>query len=200
MALNCPVCGAAIAARLKYAKLVVCEHCKTSLFLEDDAVKHAGVKSALTDEQSILGLGQRFQYRSWTFEPYGHVRFDYGDGIWDEWWVVLDTGAGKWISVDEGDIVIETPVETEVTLPDFDSVRVGDQIMLLNQGLTVTEKNRSRCIGMEGELPEIVFPGDEHRYIHFSGPRNLLLTGEYFEHNTACYQGTWIDPFDLKPV
>ena len=197
---NCPVCGAEVPSRLQYAKMVVCAYCQTSLFVEDQAVKQAGVKSTLTEIPSILELGRRFQYRNWTFEPYGRIRFDYGDGEWDEWWVILDSGAGKWISVDEGDIAVEGKLELKESPPEFASLEVGSTIGLLNQQLKVTEKNSATCAGLEGELPEVIFPGDTHDYVHLSGPRGLILTVEYFEGKVEASKGVWIDPFDLKPM
>lgn len=197
--INCPVCGAAVPARLRHSKLVVCDYCQTSLFLEDEAVKHAGVKSVLTQEPSILSLGKRFKYRNWSFEPIGKIRFDYGDGFWEEWWVALDSGANKWISIDEGDIAVEAPLEVKGHAPAFDALQVGQTIGIAGQKLTVTEKNRATCVGMAGELPEVIFPGDFHDYVHFSGPRGLLVTGEYFEGKVEFFRGVWVDPFDVIP-
>lgn len=130
----------------------------------------------------------------------GQIRFDYGDGFWEEWWVALDSGANKWISIDEGDIAVEAPLEIKSGVPAFDSLRIGANIRIAGQQLTVTEKNRAKCVGMAGELPEVVFPGDAHDYIHFSGPRGLLITGEYFQDQVEFFKGIWIDPFDLAAI
>ena len=196
--LNCPVCGAKAPSRLQHAKLIVCEHCQTSLFLEDEVVKHIGEKSVLTDVPSIIEMGRRFQYRNWTFEPYGRIRFDYGDGFWDEWWVVLDNGNGRWVSVDEGEIAIESPVEFNETPPDYDTLTIGSEITLTSQSLRVTERNVATCIGVQGELPEVIAPGETHQYVHLSGPRGLLLTLEFHDDSFSLYKGLWIDPFDLR--
>ena len=69
MDLNCPSCGGAVPHQLKYAKLVVCPQCQTSLFLEDDAVKSAGERSALTDEPSLFAVGVPFSHRGETHVP-----------------------------------------------------------------------------------------------------------------------------------
>ena len=196
--LNCPVCGATAPSRLQHAKLIGCEHCQTSLFLEDEAVKHIGENSVLTDVPSIIEMGRRFQYRNWTFEPYGRIRFDYGDGFWDEWWVVLDNGNGHWVSVDEGEIAIESPVEFNETPPGYDTLTIGSEITLTSQSLRVTERNVATCIGVQGELPEVIAPGETHQYVHLSGPRGLLLTLEFHDDSFSLYKGLWIDPFDLR--
>ena len=198
--INCPVCGGAAPSTLKYSKVLICPHCTTTLFLEDAAVKQAGVKSVLTEVPSILELGRRFVYRSWMFETLGRIRYDYGDGFWDEWWVMLDSGKDRWVSVDEGDIAIQTPFALEEEPPVFENLRVGQSIKLGGRPLKVTEVNEGKCIGMEGELPEIVFPGDVHQYAHFSGARGFLVTGEYSDGTSRFFQGAWVDPFELRPL
>jgi len=40
--MNCPQCGAALALYFKHTKLIQCESCKSSIFLENDAVQSAG--------------------------------------------------------------------------------------------------------------------------------------------------------------
>lgn len=202
MKINCPACGANSPSTLKNAKLLACPYCKTTLFLEDDAVKSAGEKSVLTDVPSILSIGKRFEYRRWMFDVYGRIQFDYGSGLWDEWWVVLNSGEGKWISVDEGDIAIQSPVRIHGDVPDYDSLIVGEKVTSSDKlkGMTVTEKNSGVCTGIEGELPEEIQPGEKHDYVHLSGAKGALMTVEYADDEVLMFNGIWVDPFDLKAV
>ncbi|MDH5653204.1 MAG: DUF4178 domain-containing protein [Gammaproteobacteria bacterium] len=189
---------------MKYIKLLVCDHCKTSLFLEDEAVKHVGQKSAINAAPSIFELGRRYRYRAMTFETIGRIQFDYGDGFWDEWWVQSDSGEGKWLSVDEGDIAIETPVElSEVlgnnqTLPDCEQLHVGGKITLGKIQLEITEIDTAKCVGVAGLLPEVIFPDEEHSYAHCSGAKGQIYTLECFDVQKQLFKGSWIDPFDIE--
>lgn len=180
--------------------MVACPFCKTTLFLEDNAVKSAGEKSVLTEIPSIIKLGKRYKYRNWDFEAVGRIQFDYGDGLWDEWWVQLSTGEGKWISIDEGDIAIEAPVRTHRKLPDFDSLVVGETVDLSDKmkSLLVTEKDSCTCVGMEGSIPEEIHIGERHDYAHLTGKNSVLMTLEYSDGETQLYNGVWVDPFDIK--
>lgn len=200
MDLNCPSCGGAVPSRLKYAKLLVCPQCQTSLFLEDEVVKNAGERSVLAEVPSIFEMGRRYRYRNWTLETYGRARFDYGLGFWDEWWVVLDNGQGRWISIDEGDMAVESPLELGPAPPRYETLDIGDTFTLAQTQVQVTEKNEARCIGLEGELPEVLIPGDKHRYVHLSAPGGVILTLEFFESTFALHKGVWIDPFDVHPI
>ncbi len=127
---NCPSCAAELGKPLKYSKFIICEYCQSSIFLEDDAVRHAGTMSILSEEPSIIQLRRLFDYRGWSFTPVGRVRYDYGRGWWDEWWCYDDKGIAKWVSVDEGSIAIEETVEVDGEVPLFNDVNIGDKISL----------------------------------------------------------------------
>lgn len=195
--LECPSCGAPVSVRMRFAKIAVCEHCKTTLFLEDDAVVHVGKKSALTSIPSIFELGQHYRYRHSGFDVYGRIQFDYGAGLWDEWWVMMDNGEGKWLSVDEGDIVMEVPFEISDEIIPFDEMHVGQSLQVDGRSLVVTEKDSSTCVGMQGQLPELVFPGKVYDYVHLSGTGGIHYTIEYCNGKVLTYKGMWIDPFDI---
>ncbi|MGR9043941.1 MAG: DUF4178 domain-containing protein [Gammaproteobacteria bacterium] len=178
--------------------MIVCDGCGCSLLLEDDVVRYIGKRSVLTDYPSIFRLGGHYRYRHLAFTVQGRIQFDYGDGYWDEWWAISDSGEGKWISTDEGDIAIEAPITVTGSLPDYEAVRIGDHVSIGRQSLLVTEKNSCVCNGLEGQLPEVIFTGDRHRYLHCSGPGGLLITLEYVEDGIHLYKGLWVDPFDIK--
>lgn len=197
--INCPVCGAQAPVNFRFTKLTVCTHCKTSLFLEDNAVKYVGKKSAIVETPSLFTLGHRYRYREHVLEAIGRIQFSYGKGYWDEWWMLSATGDGCWVSVDEGDIAFETKIESAKRVPDCTAVKVGDQIRLNGKLLHVTELNKSICIGIEGSLPEVIFPGEEHDYVECLGSKGLLYTIECFEGQKQLYKGSWIDPFEIKP-
>lgn len=196
--LNCPNCAAELEKRLQYTKFMVCPYCQSRLFLEDDAVRHAGEMSAMTEVPSILKLGGDFTYRGWNFIPVGRVRYDYGRGFWDEWWVMDNEGKGKWISVDEGDIAIEESVEFEDEVPSFDGLSIGDAVKLGGKDFIVTEKNACVSKGAEGELPFEIIQDESYNFIDLSGAGKRIVTLEYFKDGVDCYEGVWVDPFDVK--
>lgn len=197
---NCPSCGAGIERKLKYVKLIVCPHCQTSLFLEDDGVRKAGKMSVLTDQPSVLEIAHPFVYQGWTFIPRGRVRYDYSQGFWDEWWVMGNDGKDKWISVDEGDVAIENRFDAPADIPRFASFGIGQEIQLDNQQLIVTEKNSSVCVGAEGELPIKIEPQEKNDYIDFSGQNSTVYRIRYFSNRIECYKGKWIDIFELRRI
>ena len=116
----CPNCGAELEAKLATTKLVACSYCDSNVLLEDDAVKLAGKQGVMADYPSLVQMHGNYRYRGWQFMAVGRARFDYGQGFWDEWWVVGGDGEGRWLSVDEGDFALEEPVDIERTPSPFE--------------------------------------------------------------------------------
>ena len=204
---NCPSCGAAAPPLLKHSKLAVCSFCNSTLFVDDAQVQSAGEKSVLTEIPSILCMGRRFQIGKWMFEPIGRIRYEYGDahsagsGYWDEWWVLLSDGKTRWISNDEGEYVVENSVALQGDPPLYEKYQIGKDITLFGQKLRVTELNKATCIGIEGQLPEIIKAGDTHRYAHLEGARGVLITAEYDDDDAVTFhKGLWIDSFEIKAL
>lgn len=197
---NCPSCGAEAPTLLRHSKLAVCAYCNSTLFVEDAQVHSAGEKSVLAEVPSILEMGRRFTYGNWMFEPIGRIRYEYGEshGYWDEWWVLLSDGKTRWISNDEGEHVIQSSLEVEEP-PVFENLNVGTQVRLGERVLHCTELNTGTCLGLQGQLPEVVRVGDRHRYAHLEGPDSALVTAEYDDAGSAVlYDGLWIDPFGIR--
>ncbi len=201
-AYNCPACGGPLSPHFRYTKMITCPQCGNGLFLEDQAVKLAGVKSVMAEYPSLLELYREFKYRKWRFQPIGHARFDYGQGFWDEWWVMdSKTGEGSWVSVDEGDYAIEQPValppQHNIMLPELIP---GRSLRLMGENLLVTERGTATCQGVEGEFPELLKPGDQYQYVHLSGDKGRLFTLEIEDGNIECHEGKWVDPFEVEAL
>ena len=198
MEINCPACGALLDARLKYSKLIVCAYCQMAIFLEDEAAKVAGKMSVLTNQPSLLSLGRRFSYRQLNFVPIGRIRYAYPNGIWEEWWVLGDDGIPYWVSVDEGDVAIETKIEVKSKLPPFTEIFLGQEININGEPARVTEKNTCKCDGAQGELPFHIKPDESRNYADLTGQGSDHYTLEDSSDGIECFKGKWVDPFEVK--
>lgn len=195
---NCPQCGAALPRTFRHAKLTVCEFCDSTIYLEDDAVRLAGTQSVLPDAPSLLRLQTPFTYHHSTYLPVGHIRYQYPNGYWDEWWVMDGSGRGVWISVDEGDFAFEHPITLEQTPPRLPLLRLGETVTLDGKDWQVTELDKAKCQGFRGELPEIITQGETFAYAHLSAAGSALMTLEYHNEGITAYRGKWVDPFEIK--
>lgn len=202
--INCPSCGGEVQIKIMHCKLISCDYCGSPLLLEDESVKNIGEQSSLAEIPSLLKLGHTFQYQKTRFTPQGRIQYDYGDGVWEEWWVVTTKETGLWLSIDEGEIAIQKPFEvdqaTKESLGYFDHIKIGEKIKISGNSYKVTEKNSASCLGIEGQLPKVVLMGDELNYIDLSSPKGDIITLEYDKKGLNLFAGSWIDPFELKAL
>ena len=190
--INCPQCGDTLPLKFRHTKLVVCVSCNSTIFLEDDAVRLAGKQSVLPTAPSLLQLQQPFNYQSHSYLPVGHVRYQYDNGFWDEWWVFDKGREGLWVTIDEGDFAFEKPVKAPKNVS-FEKLTLDKKV----NGWVVTERGKGICDGFEGELPEIIRVGDTFNYVHLSKSNGELLTLEFNDKGVQAYKGKWIDPFEI---
>jgi len=191
---NCPQCGDTLALYFKYSKLIKCQSCGSSIFLEDESVKLIGKSSVLTTEPSLIQLHKPFKYKKKTYLPLGKIRYSYGRGFWEEWFLKDEKNKEFWLSIDEGDFVLEEKVKLSLPFKSSHDFKVGSSY----GKYVVTEKGEGRCVGFEGELPENLAIGELHHYVHLSQGAGKLTTIEFSNNQTQTFNGEWIDPFEIE--
>ena len=193
---RCPQCGDLLSVYFAYTKLIECPSCKSTIFLEDDAVRLAGKQSVLTTEPSIITLQEPFRYQETTYLPIGKIRYSYGRGFWEEWWLKDTQGEAHWLSVDEGDLVLEDMVKNSPMQVSFDALHLGKKI----DGWIVTELGEATCEGFSGTLPKRIEIGSSYAYAHLSGKNATLRTLEFTDNGLEIYEGFWLSPFDIQKI
>jgi len=193
---NCPQCGDALARHFKYSKLIKCQSCGSSIFLEDDSVKLIGERSVLSEEPSLIQMHTSFSYGGRDYLPLGKIRYSYGRGFWEEWFIQGEQNQEFWLSIDEGDFVLEERAIINLPFTTFGQVKLGKKY----NNYLVTEKGEGVCVGFEGELPKSITIGERHQYIHLSLGYNSLITVEFSNNHIETFKGEWIDPLYIKVV
>ncbi len=191
---NCPQCGDALKLYFKYSKLIQCSSCGSSIFLEDQSVKLIGERSILTPEPSLIELHKPFSYQNRDYLPIGKIRYSYGRGFWEEWFLLNDKHEEYWLSIDEGDFVLERPTKFSLPFKKIENLKIGKRY----GEYTVTEIGTGICVGFDGELPEDIELGKEHNYIHLSKGYGHLLTLEISNNKIKSFEGEWIDPLTIE--
>ena len=192
--INCPQCGDSLPIYFKWTKLVQCPSCKSTIFLEDESVKLIGKSSALSPEPSLLELRVPISIENKTYTPLGKIRYSYGRGFWEEWFLVGGKNREFWLSIDEGDFVLESRAKIVLPFRNIDKLSIGKQY----GKFVVTEIGEGECVGFEGELPEPISIGDLHKYAHLSEGGADLMTVESSSGEIKVFRGHWIDPFEIK--
>ena len=192
---QCPNCGDNVAEALASAPMAVCPSCATTLYQLDGRLLSAGTGGEMHDAPLLFGLGDRIHLAGSWREAVGHARFSYGPGWWDEFWVEDASGDGRWVSIDEGDIVSQKPLYP----PPRQAIprRVG-AVVSFGEGYRVSEIGQGRCIALRGRFPEVLAVGDTHDYINCMSWEGELLSGETHAGETEWFLGQWLDPFELE--
>lgn len=178
-------------------RMLDCPSCRTSLFLQDDRMALAGDMGVMHDVPLLFALGDAVTIGKARYRPVGHARYSYGRGTWDEFWALVDTGDAAWLSVDEGDLVLQRPLGAEV--PNLaQPPALGDQFTHRGQNFTVVEAEQATCAALRGNFPERLYPGERYRFVNATGPDGTLLSGEFGGGTAQWYLGTWVDPFAVK--
>jgi DNA-directed RNA polymerase subunit RPC12/RpoP len=196
---NCPSCAAPLPKTFRSTRLVACENCRSVLHLSHGEVDELGKQAALAEYPSLFELGHRYRYGDLLLEPAGMLHYGYGRGFWDEWWCETDRGAGVWVSVDEGDFVMEQRQSSEGA-PPLAQLKKNPGLKMFNTNWIATEFGEASFEGMAGAVPEVVKPGRTFHYVHLSAPGRQLITLEYDDPQASpdVYLGEWMDPFLIE--
>jgi len=192
--INCPQCGDTLPLYFKWSKLVQCPSCKSSIFLEDKSVILLGDSSALSPEPSLINIQEPFIFEKKSYLPLGKIRYSYGRGFWEEWFLKDNGNQEFWLSIDEGDFVLQTKVQLSLPFKPSSKFTVGGKY----GNYLITEKGSGTCVGFEGELPEEILINEVHQYVHLSEGGGNLITLEFTDGSSQTFKGKWIDPLDIE--
>jgi hypothetical protein len=194
---RCPNCGHEAETALDIIKFSTCESCGTTLFLGDDQVRLAGEQGVMHDVPLLFGLGDTIQLAGQVVRILGHARFSYGRGTWDEFWGVSETDGAFWVSVDEGDVVLQQNVDSAQFPTSPVWLSIGSVIKGRNNAYKVTELSDAECIAVRGSFDEELRVGDRYRFVNAMSDSGDLLSGEFWDGGSGWSLGEWVDPFDV---
>ena len=182
--LNCPNCGGAIEGISPLIRSIDCPYCSSWLRLSNQVWQaNEGQKTPL-DAPTFLRVGLGGNAPDGTrYSVIGRLRFQYGMGSWDEWWIEDSHGESFWLEEDDGSYYRHS-LGKEISLPNGSKgISVGGTLTL-NDGPTlfITEKYQADIVGREGMLP--VEPEAETTVFYVDGVENgeeysLEIEGDY---------------------
>jgi len=195
---TCPNCGYGFDNLRKSTRMFDCPSCDTTLFRDTDALKPVGNNGEMHAYEMLFGLNDTVTVDGKGYIIVGHARYDYGRGVWDEFYGEDSTGDGVWFSVDEGDVAVQVPYAGNAGPRQTDPLPVGSTFGYSGRDYTVTEADTATCIAVRGQFPELVQVGDAHYFINAAGPTGQLMSGEFWDGGHQWFDGMWLDPFTLK--
>jgi hypothetical protein len=185
---QCPACGAANLVTNPGILMKVCDYCKSAIYWDKESALRAGRKSMDLPPSSRFRVGSSGKVTGRSFTVLGRLAYAYENGTWSEWFVEMEDGEIKWLSEDEGELFLESPVKLTSPVPSYEKLRPGTHIFLNDRSGVVEELGSARCLGGEGQIPFVVEIGEVYRYADGSGLDGSFSFG--LEYDAATGQPT----------
>ena len=108
----------------------VCDFCKTAIYWDKESALRAGRKSMDLPPSDRFRVGAGGKVTGRAFKVLGRLSYGYESGTWNEWFVEMEDGEIKWLSEDEGELFLESPVELTSQVPTSDELKPGMKIQV----------------------------------------------------------------------
>ncbi|MEP2715710.1 DUF4178 domain-containing protein [Pseudophaeobacter sp.] len=196
--MNCPNCGDRVSPAIKSIKMITCNSCATTLLLEDEGLRQAGEQGILHEVPMICKVGDTLRIGRGQYQILGHARFSYGRGTWDEFWALDKSREPVWISVDEGDLILQRPLPS-ASWPEYrGSLRLGRTLRYKNESFRVDEDGTGTCVGVKGSFGHPLKVGETYRFLNLQGENGTVLSAEIDGKDYEWFIGSWVDPFEVE--
>ncbi len=160
----------------------------------------------MLDAPELVHIGDRIEILKQSFQVFGHARFDYGRGHWDEYFLISDQGDGYWLNADAGDVSLQKAIAADQLSSNLQRINVNnlpktsDKLEHGGETYIVKEIGKSTCIAVRGQFDEWLEVGEEYRYIDAENDGEALLSGEFWKDGQSWFQGYWVSSRDVKVI
>src|ERR1700687_3122654 len=163
---TCPNCGAKVIFRWSSSVQTVCEYCKSILVRTDLDLRKVGQVADIPPDSSPLQMNAEGVYRNKAFVIIGRISYQYPQGAWNEWHIMMNDGANAWLSDAQAEYAISF-LRVGEQLPLGSELQVGRQCTWKNQIYTLTVITTARYRGVEGEWPFQSWDKKEAKFADF---------------------------------
>lgn len=167
------------------------------MIIQDEVVQKAGTQGIMVETVSLFDIGDTIIAGSDKITLHGKARFSYGRGFWDEFWGLSDKSEPIWVSVDEGDVIVQREITGSSVKFTPDEMHIGAVITTSQGTFTVTEKEKAVCIGLRGAFDHVLEVGETYDFLNAQGAGPKLLSVEYWPGGQLNYMGHWFSPHEI---
>jgi hypothetical protein len=192
---NCPNCGAKVAFRWSGSVQTVCSFCKSVLVRTDVDLEKIGQVAEFPSNGSPIQIGTEGVYGKRAFVAIGRIAYEYDQGRWNEWHLMMNDGASGWLS----DAQLEYAVSFAFPGQNLPAAcEVGQQYTWNYQTYTVSTITKARYCGVEGELPFRSWDKSDAVFVDLMSHSEQFATIDYSENPPLLFLGEFVDFDGLK--
>ena len=187
----CPSCGAPIVFQWSSSVQTTCASCHSILVRTDVNLERVGVVSDLPPDSSPIQIGASGVYQDRAFTVAGRIIYDYDEGSWNEWHIVLNQGSA-WLSDAQSQYAV-TLAFPAAPLPALASVHLGDRFTWNKITFAATAITQARYRGVEGELPFEYWDKQEATFVDLRSAGGDFGTLDYSGAEPVLYLGKMVE-------
>lgn len=188
---KCPSCGADHSVTNPGVQMAVCEYCENAVVWDGEAIRNLGQQATLSEGFTRLYRGAGGLIYGKRFLVLGRARYSFGRGFWDEWHVEYEGQAAGWVTEDNHQIALQRPLGG-FDMGRLDAWLLGSAVNVQGTQYVVHEVGQARCLGVEGQLPRAIAPGETFGYVDATSPDGLYVLGLEFRDPPAAFSGRWV--------
>ncbi|MCE9659021.1 MAG: DUF4178 domain-containing protein [Burkholderiales bacterium] len=153
----CPNCGAPVEFRSAAAPFAVCSFCRSTVVRAGDQLRKIGESAEVFDDHTPLQLGSAGKHQGANFTIVGRLQYRYGDGTWNEWHALFESGPelqkSGWLSDDNGRYVVAFDAPLQTPVPPAENLQPGAPLTVNGESWSVASVVAAKLIAAQGELP-----------------------------------------------
>lgn len=198
---TCPNCGAKIIFKWSSSVQTVCEYCNSVLVRSDVDLKKVGQVAARPPDISPIQLNTEGNYRNEAFVVIGRILYQYDQGGWNEWHLMMNDGTSGWLSDAQEEYAVSFPATGSTTgqkLPVESQLKIGQIYSWNGATYTVSVITQAHFRGVEGELPFQYWDKDDVTFADLRSSSRKFATLDYSDTEPALYLGELVEFDDLK--
>jgi hypothetical protein len=187
---TCPNCGAKIVFQWSSSVQTTCDYCRSILVRTDVDLQKVGEVADLPPDSSPIQIGTEGTYNHKSFVAIGRIIYEYEQGNWNEWHLMLNDGTSAWLSDAQDEYAVSFAAPGR-KLPD--SCRVGDRFVWDKVGYEVTTITKAHYRGIQGELPFQYWDKNEVIFADLRSLTGKFATIDYSDEQPALYLGESVE-------
>jgi hypothetical protein len=193
---SCPNCGAKIVFRWSSSVQTVCEYCKSILVRTDVDLQKVGQVADLPPDSSPIQIGTEGAYNHKAFVAIGRIIYEYEQGSWNEWHLMMHDGTNAWLSDAQDEYAVSFAAPGR-KMPEAGQCRVGQPFSWDNQEYAVSTITNAHYRGVQGELPFQYWDKEDVLFVDLRSGTGKFATIDYSDEKPALYLGEMVEFEDL---
>jgi hypothetical protein len=159
-----------------------------------------GKVAELQPDGSPLQVGTQGSQEGKSFELVGRIQLSYGDGFWNEWYLLYSNGETGWLGEAMGEYFLNAQAKISGGLPAPSLLAPGDGLSLAGEAFVATGQVTSTLVSFEGELPFIVESHEPFLTIDLRSASGKAATIDYSEDPPLLFLGHYkaFDAFEFR--